>query len=192
MPSGRWCAAALMEERVKNPNDGRTMGLTPEQVQKCAPTPRVGCGRPANYNSKARSLSPATSRWTRRPNWPVAGAAGAAPGGRLSPPLMEPARDGLSSETSHDQSSSRPVVANVTAEPVTEPEQIRDLLVRQVTAPVRWSQTMAWLTAAGVTRIYEIGPGKVLTGLAKREMRPKESFNIDTLADISTLSPATK
>jgi [acyl-carrier-protein] S-malonyltransferase len=54
-----------------------------------------------------------------------------------------------------------------------EPEAIRALLVRQLASPVRWSQTVLALTAAGVTRLVECGPGKVLTGLNRRiERRP--------------------
>jgi len=105
---------------------------------------------------------------------------------------MEPARRGLEEFLSGVSiyRPRRPVIANVTAEPVTEPDQIRTLLIKQVTSPVRWAQTMAWLKHAGVTRIFEIGPGRVLTGLAKREMQPQESINLDTLTDITALAPA--
>lgn len=61
-----------------------------------------------------------------------------------------------------------PVVANVTAEAVTEPDLIRRLLVEQVTAPVRWEQSIQALAATGVTRAYELGAGSVLRGLVKR------------------------
>ncbi len=61
-----------------------------------------------------------------------------------------------------------PVVANVTAEPTTDPVTIKQLLVEQVTAPVRWEESVRALAQAGVTRAYELGAGSVLRGLVKR------------------------
>jgi [acyl-carrier-protein] S-malonyltransferase len=78
----------------------------------------------------------------------------------------------------------------VTAGPVTDPAQIRDLLVAQITSPVKWSQSMRYLVSQQVTRIMEIGPGKVLTGLARREMNPEMMINLDTLADIQSFAAA--
>jgi len=60
--------------------------------------------------------------------------------------------------------------------------------VEQITAPVRWSQTMKYLVDNGVTGIIEIGPGKVLSGLAKRDMRPQTTIVLDTLADVKSYS----
>ena len=64
-----------------------------------------------------------------------------------------------------------PVWSNVDAQPHTDPEEIRGLLVRQVLQPVLWEQTMRSLLAAGFDRFYEIGPGRVLAGLLKRVQR---------------------
>jgi [acyl-carrier-protein] S-malonyltransferase len=61
-----------------------------------------------------------------------------------------------------------PVVANVTAEPVQDPARIRELLVTQVTAPVRWEESIQAIAKLGVTRAYELGSGSVLKGLVKR------------------------
>lgn len=61
-----------------------------------------------------------------------------------------------------------PLVANVLAQPVNDPELIRKLLVEQVTGRVRWRETMSWLAGQGVDTLVEVGAGKVLTGLAKR------------------------
>jgi [acyl-carrier-protein] S-malonyltransferase len=61
-----------------------------------------------------------------------------------------------------------PLVANVKAAAVTEPDEIRALLVEQVTGAVRWREGVEWMAAHGVTELVEIGAGKVLTGLAKR------------------------
>lgn len=61
-----------------------------------------------------------------------------------------------------------PVVVNVRAEAVTEPDRIRDLLVAQVTGSVRWRESVLWMAGAGVTEFWEIGAGKALSGMVKR------------------------
>lgn len=61
-----------------------------------------------------------------------------------------------------------PVVVNVRAEAVTEPDRIRDLLVAQVTGAVRWRESVLWMAGAGVTEFWEIGAGKALSGMIKR------------------------
>jgi [acyl-carrier-protein] S-malonyltransferase len=71
-----------------------------------------------------------------------------------------------------------PVWSNVDAQPHTDPEEIRALLVRQVVQPVLWEQTMRGLLAAGVQRFFEIGPGRVLAGLLKRVQRKVDCQNV--------------
>ncbi|MEA3339285.1 MAG: ACP S-malonyltransferase [Chloroflexota bacterium] len=61
-----------------------------------------------------------------------------------------------------------PLVANATAGPLTDPDDIRDALGRQLTSPVRWTESMRWMIGQGVGRFVEVGPGKVLTGLLRR------------------------
>ncbi|HBN31539.1 MAG TPA: malonyl CoA-acyl carrier protein transacylase, partial [Rhodobacteraceae bacterium] len=61
-----------------------------------------------------------------------------------------------------------PVVANVRAEAVTDPDDIRELLVAQVTGSVRWRESVIWMVAQGVTEFYEIGAGKALSGMIRR------------------------
>lgn len=77
-----------------------------------------------------------------------------------------------------------PVVANVTAEPVTEPSQIRELLIEQITRPVLWYQSTKWMYDQGVRDYVEIGPGKVLQGLLKRSFTQINAFGIDKFSDI--------
>jgi [acyl-carrier-protein] S-malonyltransferase len=61
-----------------------------------------------------------------------------------------------------------PIIANATAGPLTDPEGIRDALAQQLTSPVRWTESVRWMIAQGVTRFLEVGPKDVLTGLLRR------------------------
>lgn len=81
-----------------------------------------------------------------------------------------------------------PVVANVTAGPVTDPETIRRNLVLQVCGSVRWRESMAWLGEQGVTRFVECGSGKVLTGIAKRLVAGSEASAIGTPEDVAAFA----
>ena len=77
-----------------------------------------------------------------------------------------------------------PVVANVTAAPVSDPDAIRGLLVRQVTGTVRWRECVVAMVAAGCTRFVEVGAGRVLTGLMKRNAPEAAALAINNPADI--------
>jgi [acyl-carrier-protein] S-malonyltransferase len=59
-------------------------------------------------------------------------------------------------------------VANATAGPLTDPDQIRGVLCRQLTSPVYWTDSVRWIIRQGVTRFVEVGPGEVLSGLLRR------------------------
>ncbi|MCJ8508155.1 ACP S-malonyltransferase [Rhizobium lemnae] len=77
-----------------------------------------------------------------------------------------------------------PVVANVRAAPVTHADEIVKLLVAQVTGQVRWRETVEWFGANGVITLYELGSGKVLTGLARRIDKNVTGIAVNTPADI--------
>lgn len=77
-----------------------------------------------------------------------------------------------------------PLIANVRAAPVSDPQEIVRLLVEQVTGQVRWRETVEWFGANGVTTLYEVGSGKVLTGLARRIDKSATGIAINTPADI--------
>lgn len=83
-----------------------------------------------------------------------------------------------------------PVVANVTAQAVTEGEAFRRLLVEQVYSPVLWEDTVKLLVAEGVDTLVEIGPGSVLTGLARKIDRSLKVITINSLESISVHMPA--
>jgi [acyl-carrier-protein] S-malonyltransferase len=93
--------------------------------------------------------------------------------GAFHSPLMEPAALGLRKhlESVEFRDPVFPVVSNVTGEPVTSGAQARELVVEQLTSPVRWTASVATMMAAGVDRFLELGPGSVLCGLNKRNAR---------------------
>ncbi len=83
-----------------------------------------------------------------------------------------------------------PLVANVLATSLSDPTEIRQRLVEQVTGTVRWRESMAWLGANGVTRLVEIGSGRVLTGLAKRIVPDATASAVGAPEDVATLVAA--
>jgi [acyl-carrier-protein] S-malonyltransferase len=85
-----------------------------------------------------------------------------------------------------------PLVANVAASAVSEPETIRSDLVAQVTGTVRWRESVAYMSAHGVTRFIELGSGKVLTGLIKRIVEGATAFSIGAPADVAAFSASAK
>lgn len=91
-------------------------------------------------------------------------------GGAFHSPLMEPARAELAQaiEAAQFNQGVCPVYQNVTAAAVTDPNEIQRNLVAQLTAPVKWTQTMNAMIADGATAVIEVGPGKVLQGLFKK------------------------
>jgi [acyl-carrier-protein] S-malonyltransferase len=102
-------------------------------------------------------------------------------------PLMQPAADEMAAALADARivAPAIPVVANVTAQPVTDPEAIRRLLVEQVTGRVRWRESVQWLASdGGVTRFAEVGAGKVLTGMAKRIAPDAEAVALNGPADL--------
>ena len=80
-----------------------------------------------------------------------------------------------------------PVVCNVDATALSTVEQIRDALIRQVTAAVRWVDNLRWLADAGATTYVEVGPGRVLTGLAKRTLETPQLRSVQGPTDVETL-----
>ena len=113
-------------------------------------------------------------------------------GGAFHSPLMASATKGLAEclKGLTIRDANPPIVANVTGRPVRAADEIRQLLIDQITSPVRWRDTMTFFKNDGVDTIIEIGPGRVLTGLAKRETPEIALYNIDTLADLEKIKAA--
>lgn len=113
-------------------------------------------------------------------------------GGAFHSPLMAPACEGMREylDTVEFGPAQIEIVPNVVATPETDRLKLKELLVEQLTAPVKWYQTMRFFSDKGINRIIEIGPGKVLAGLAKRELKGARIINIDKLEDIEKFCAA--
>ena len=100
-------------------------------------------------------------------------------GGAFHSPLMEPARVELEAaiNATHFSTPVCPVYQNVTAKAVTDPNEIKKNLIAQLTAPVRWTQTVEHMLADGATHFTEVGPGKVLQGLIKKVNKEVEALS---------------
>jgi [acyl-carrier-protein] S-malonyltransferase len=161
------------------------LGLEPDQVAElCAKARPGGTVEIANLLcpgnvvvSGTRAACDAVER--------LAGEAGArtvrlAVAGAFHTSIMKPADKALAAALGGAQIRPPrvPVWSNVDAQPHSDPEEIRGLLVRQVLQPVLWEQTMRNLLAVGFDRFYEIGPGRVLAGLLKRVQRKVDCRNV--------------
>ena len=170
------------------------LGLAPEKVREICAAVAAETGAvvsPANYNEPSQTV--------------IAGAAGAVEkaGAKLkeagakrvlplpvSAPfhcaLMAPVRGRLEPvlRAISWKAPAAPVVTNVEAKPNSDPARIVPLLLEQVTAPVRWIECVEELVRQGVTRVVEVGPGKVLSGLAKRIDKSVEVWNVEDRASL--------
>ncbi|MFL0694385.1 MAG: ACP S-malonyltransferase [Agrobacterium tumefaciens] len=106
--------------------------------------------------------------------------------------LMGPAADAMREALAKVEKKDPivPLIANVRAAPVTSASEIADLLVEQVTGQVRWRETVEWFGANGVTTLYEVGAGKVLTGLARRIDKNIIGVAVNGPADIDAVIAA--
>lgn len=105
-------------------------------------------------------------------------------------PLMEPAAREMAEllATTGIRPPAVPVVSNVTARPESDPETIRNLLVEQVTAMVRWRESVLWMIESGVSMFVECGAGKVLAGLGRRIAPGCEMRGLGTLEEITAIA----
>ncbi|MBQ2844263.1 MAG: ACP S-malonyltransferase [Alistipes sp.] len=150
------------------------LSLTDEQVEQiCAETEGVVVA--ANYNCPGQLVISGEKRAIEAAcvKAKEAGARRALPlpvGGAFHSPLMEPAREELEKAIAEAafQTPACPIYQNVDAKPHTDPEEIKQNLIAQLTAPVRWTQIVREMLADGVDAITELGPGTVLQGLVKK------------------------
>jgi [acyl-carrier-protein] S-malonyltransferase len=109
--------------------------------------------------------------------------------GAFHSPLMQPAVDGMAEilPTVAFRDPSVPIVANVTARPLTTGDAVRAELLDQLSNGVQWQGSVEYMLSRGITRVIEIGPGRVLTGLMRRIDRNTETINIGSADDIKAL-----
>jgi [acyl-carrier-protein] S-malonyltransferase len=108
-----------------------------------------------------------------------------------SPVLEAPARQLQATIDGADIRPPRwPVVANASAQPLSDPDDIRAELARQIASPVRWEASIRHMVAAGVSCLLEVGPSKVLTGLAKRIDPTVEALALGEAAAIDAFNSA--
>jgi [acyl-carrier-protein] S-malonyltransferase len=102
--------------------------------------------------------------------------------------LMQPAADRMAEALAEVaiEAPAVPLVANVLATAITDPDEIRKRLIEQVTGTVRWRESGAWMAEQGVRTLYEIGAGKVLTGLVRRIDERLEGRAVGTVGDIES------
>ena len=156
------------------------IGLPDEVIEKiCSEVSKEGnVVVPANYNSPGQVVISGNVEAVKEAcaKLKEAGAKRALPlavGGAFHSPLMEPARVELAKaiEAAPVSNPICPVYQNVDALPHTDPKEIKDNLLKQLTAPVRWTQSVQYMLADGMTEFVECGPGQVLTGLVGRIMK---------------------
>jgi len=152
---------------------------------------------PANYNGPGQTVISGDSAAIDRA---IASARGSGArrairlnvSGAFHSPLMKVAESGLAERLAQVQFADPrfPVVSNVTAQPIRDAATARRLLTAQLTAPVRWTESMQAIVAMGIRRFVEVGPGTILTGLLRRIERDVESRGIGTAADIAAFVAA--
>jgi [acyl-carrier-protein] S-malonyltransferase len=123
----------------------------------------------------------------------AAGASRAIPlqvSGAFHSPLMAPAVEGMVKylEATKFNNPSIPIIANVTAMPLTSVEDVKKELRLQLTSPVQWQRSVEYMVSQGVTTFIEIGPGKVLTGLIRRINKEAKTVNLGDLETIKAFS----
>lgn len=159
------------------------IGMPDETIEKvCAEVSKEGCVVvPANYNSPGQVVISGNVEAVKEAcaKLKEAGAKRALPlavGGAFHSPLMEMARVELAAaiEKSPVEAPICPVYQNVDAKPHTDPEEIKENLLKQLTSPVRWTQSVKNMIADGMTEFVECGPGQVLTGLIGRIQKSLE------------------
>ena len=186
--------AFLMEEACqKEPSTmAAILGLEEDKIAEiCKIASPSGVVVPANFNSSGQVVISGTVAGVEKA-CELCKEAGAKRamilpvGGAFHSPLMASAQDRMR-EFLDTMTFNKPkidIIPNVTATQERDAMMPKELLIEQLTAPVKWYQTMKAVNQYGIDTFIEVGPGKVLAGLAKREIRNANIMNIDTLQDV--------
>lgn len=169
------------------------LGLDDAVLEEACAKVDAGICVPANFNSSGQIVVSGDAAGVGQGSalFSEAGAKRVLPlkvSGAFHSPLMEPAAAGLRAklEAVTFNDPTYPVVSNVTAQPVTSGAQARELLVDQLTSPVRWAASVTAMVEAGVDRFLELGPGSVLCGLNKRNAKGLSCTSLGEPADIES------
>lgn len=184
---------AMQRSGIDNPGTmAAVVGLQSDLlIQVCEEASSEGIVQCANFNSPGQIVISGSVTGVRKA-MEIAKTRGAklvkelVVSGAFHSPLMQSAKETLSSEIKNYNfyEARKPVYANVTAKPITDKSEIKNLLIEQVTSPVKWDDTIRNMIGDGFTEFYEIGPGKVLQGLVKRINPDVQCFSIDKYSDV--------
>lgn len=184
---------AMLQAGIEQPGTmAAIIGLSPEKIDEiCAKISETHIVQSANFNSPGQVVISGTVEGVHSA-MVLAKENGAklvkelVVSGAFHSPLMASAKENLLQKLNETNINDAfiPVYANVTAKPVMENDEISKLLFDQLSAPVRWEETIKNMIDDGATKFYEIGPGKVLQGLIKRIDRNVETFGIENLVDL--------
>jgi [acyl-carrier-protein] S-malonyltransferase len=185
--------SAMLQAGVEQPGTmAAIIGLMPQVVEEiCLEASKSGIVQCANFNSPGQIVISGSITGVKAA-MEAAKQKGAklvkelVVSGAFHSPLMASAKDKLKMklDVTPFYDSKIPVYANVTAKPVTNSEEIKNLLYQQLGKPVRWEETIVNMINDGADEFYEIGPGKVLQGLVKRINPDVKTFGIDKYSDV--------
>jgi len=185
--------SAMQEAGVQNPGTmAAVIGLPPKTVTGlCEEASAEGVVQCANFNSPGQlvisgSISGVKKGMELCKNTGAKVVKELVVSAAFHSPLMESAKSKLLTALDNSKiiDAKIPVYANVSAQPVKSSEEIKKLLFEQVTAPVRWEETINNMINDGIDEFYEIGPGNVLQGLLKRINPDVKRFGIDKFTDV--------
>ena len=172
------------------------VGLDEKKVEEaCREASVNGVAQPANYNSPGQIVISGDVEAVHKA-MELSKNAGAkivkelVVSGAFHSPLMEAAKEELKKaiDSAPIKDAAVPVYANVTAKPVLSAAEIKEALIMQLTHPVRWQESVLNMSADGVNKFVEIGPGKVLQGLVKRTVSGAAVLGIDRVSEAGVLT----